>query len=95
MSFLKLNKKLDHKFEIIIEKLAELKEIAADKPDDFKKQTLEYIASLITQVDAFEQDLNQPVEDEWEKEMRSKLTNPEKYEDVAIEDIPLKKFKQK
>ena len=99
MSLVKLDKKLYEKSEKIIAKLAELKEIVADKPEEYKQQTLEYLEGLISQVEDFEEELRPkspaPEMDEWEVMMRKNLASPEKYKNVQIEDIPLKAFKSK
>jgi primosomal protein N'' len=85
----KLDKKIEKHSEKIIEKLADLKELAFDKSDEIKIQIIDYVDSLIAQVEAFEEDLTTPGYDEWEKETRKRLADPEKWKNVPIEDIPL------
>jgi hypothetical protein len=91
----KLDKKIEKHSEKIIEKLADLKELAFDKSDESKQQIIEYVDSLIVQVEAFEEDLTTPGYDEWEIEMRKRLAHPEKWRNVPIEDIPLIELKPK
>lgn len=101
----KLDKKIEKYSEKIIEKLADLKELSFDKSDEIKQQIIDYVDSLIVQVDAFEEELvteetkNIKVKntdyDEWEKKIRSRLSDPAKWKNVPIEEIPLKELKRK
>jgi hypothetical protein len=97
----KLDKKIEKHSEKIIEKLADLKEIAFDKSDEIKQQIIDYVDSLIIQVDAFEEELVSSeskvknVDYEWEKKIRAGLSDPAKWKDTPIEDIPLKELKPK
>jgi hypothetical protein len=94
MSSLKLNKKIDEHANKIIEKLSEIKETVTDMSDEIKQQTIEYLNSLIVQVDDFESEKLSPVQEiELEDQrLRKFLKSPEKWKNTELQDIPLREF---
>lgn len=99
MNRTKLDRKLSEKSDKIIEKLSEIREVVGGMSDEIKMQTIEYIQSLIAQVEDFEKETiveeEKEKQDEDEKRIRTKLSSPEKWRNVALEDIPLKQFRKK